>query len=412
VIVDLPVLDAPLNLSSDDYTLPTMRQSLAASTDFYSVAHRALGGPTRRSWRVWLIAGFDLLSNYIPLGSSWVHEEWHRAVMSRRGVSSFDDVYNFPLFSNLIAVSHETDEDLTRLKRDHPAEFVRLSAAGMEAQTEQNLELARRHFFDNQRTYDGILLAMNDLSVFGYLSSCASSRADATTDSQNNADGSDVSKRDFTGLDCTAWVYDLFRPNEPYAARGIHPSGVGFNRYIHYSDLTDEERSFLKRQVWLTVLNAADPFIFGFDHFVGDWDGIPYQWNARLAHYLTSFGYTVDADFFLNIENQKFLIQLQNGFNADTYFPGFSMEWREQRLPWDRWFMSHQLTLWNQPRGQYVKARDGDMMVAAGTRLMYQIGTDIFPYVGVEAKTPGWLAGNVFLDRGFSVWTGLRVGIF
>ncbi len=29
-------------------------------------------------------------------------------------------------------------------------------------------------------------------------------------------EGADVKRRDFVGLDFTAWVYDLFRPDEPY----------------------------------------------------------------------------------------------------------------------------------------------------------------------------------------------------
>ena len=49
-------------------------------------------------------------------------------------------------------------------------------------------------------------------------------RADKFT-IKSNLEERNIAKRDFVGLDCNAWVYDLFRPNEPYELRGIHPIG-------------------------------------------------------------------------------------------------------------------------------------------------------------------------------------------
>src|SRR5262249_30206884 len=91
VLLDFHAVETPLNFGAHDYTLPTMQQSLDASTDFYAVTHRALGGDWRHHrWRIWLVTGEDVLMNWFPLGSSWMHEEWHRAVMSNRGISSFN----------------------------------------------------------------------------------------------------------------------------------------------------------------------------------------------------------------------------------------------------------------------------------------------------------------------------------
>jgi hypothetical protein len=412
VELDFPVIDAPFNFLGNGYLAPSMRQSLAVSTDFYEATHRALTGPDPNpKWRIWLVAGFDLLSEYIPFGSAWAHEEWHRAVMSRRGISSYDDIYGFPIGASVISVSHVADEDLIRLKHDYPAEQARLSAAGMEAQIEQNWLMDRHHFFQDRYTYDHILMAVNDISVSAYLFECASSGGDRTTDQQNQADGADISKRDFTGLDCTAWVYDLFRPNEPYAARGTHPSGVGINRYIHYSDLSPEERRFLRLQGYLSVLNLADPYLIRIDRFHGAWFGRSVEWNARLSHELTSFGYTVDAGLFLRWADRQFLLRLHNGFNDVAYFPGFTLEWVDQPVGHGFSLTSH-ATLWNQPQGQYVLAKGGSLLAAGGVELDLRLNHDTRPYVGIEAKTPGWLAGNVFLDRDLTVWTGIKVGIF
>jgi len=411
--LDFPLLDAPFNFTGPGFTAPSMRQSMALSTDYYLTLHRALGGPSGSPrWRRWLVVGGDVISNWAPLGSGWLHEEWHRSVMSRRGISSRNDMNQFPIGREIIAVSHVTDEDLVRLKRDHPEEQVRLSSAGMESQIAQNLEMDRLHFFHGAETYDRIQMMLNSTGVLFYMTTCASRGADSSTDDQNRSDGLNVPKRDFTGLDCTAWTYDLFRPDEPYTARGTHPSGVGLDRYIRYSDLNDQERSFLRKQMMFSFANLVDPFLLGYDRFqtrIADQD---VEWNAKLSHYLTSFGYTLDANLFLKWdESRQFLVQLHNGFNAQSYFPGVTVEWVEQPLPWDRLFLTHELTIWSQPRGQRVRSTQANTMVAGAERLIYKLG-NYAPYLGVEAKTPGWMAGNVYLDRNLSVWTGLLVKAF
>ena len=57
-----------------------------------------------------------------------------------------------------------------------------------------------------------------------YHSLCVNDELDTMMDEINARETTEAS-RDFTGPDCTAWVYDLRRPDEPYADRGTHPSG-------------------------------------------------------------------------------------------------------------------------------------------------------------------------------------------
>lgn len=410
VPLDVPVLDAPFNFLNDKtYVFPSMRQSAEWSTDFLQVGHRLIQGPRlqEQRYRIWGIVVFDLAMEWIPLGSSWMHEEFHRTTMSRRGIGSYNDVNRFPIGSELIAVSHVTDEDLVRFKRDHPAEFVRMSSAGMESQVVQNQIIDRRHFFDDARSFDRITQFMNAINVTMYLKTCGGRGADSSTDDQNVEDGANVSKRDFTGLDCTAWAYDLFRPNEPYATRGTHPSGVGLDRYIRYSDLDNREKSFLERQWILSLVNFADPQMYGIDEF----DTGKFSWNANLSHYITSFGYTVDANLMVKWMVHKFRFTLHSGFNNETYFPGMTLEWYEHPL-FERFNVTSSVTLWNQPNDQYVLSKRSETLVAGGVRLGYKYSEVLQPYIGVEGKTPGWIAGNVFLDRNVSVWTGLKAALF
>lgn len=412
--VDLPVLDYPFMTST--YPFPSMGQSEALSTDFYFLAHRSLesafSDPGQKTMGVVSIIGFDILSNWIPPGRGWMHESWHQAVMRRRNINSFNDMNTIPIGKELIAVSHVEDNDLVQLKRDHPEEQVRLSSAGMESQVYQNIQIEKKHFFAGVRGFDQGILWMNASSVTGYLSTCASDQADSSTDSQNRDDGSDIGKRDFTGLDCTAWVYDLFRPDEPYTARGTHPSGRGINRYIKHSQLSDSEKAFLNKQVVFSLMNFFDPYLIGFEGFHGKWLDQEFAWNARMSHYLTSFGYTIDANLFLKTADRMYLLQMHNGFNQATYFPGLTLAQIDMALPWDRFFLTPQLTVWPQPSGQRYDRRTSDVLAAAQMKLSYQADENLRYYVDFVGKTRGWMAGNVYIEDNVSAILGVSTDLF
>ena len=90
-----------------------------------------------------------------------------------------------------------------------------------------------------------------------------STEVDELTDEFNPKEGRNIGARDFMGHDFTAWVYDRHPPRETYQERGIHPSGVRLNRYIKFSDLTFDERTFWRRQARLQWLNLLDPYLIG-----------------------------------------------------------------------------------------------------------------------------------------------------
>jgi hypothetical protein len=408
LVIDVPLLDVPFNFQHD-VNYPSMRQAMLVSTDFYQGAHKLMQGDDDfpRLGRRLLILGFDYVSTWLPPSSAWMHEEWHRSVMTTRQIKSYNDVYNLNFFSDAIAVSHVTDADLTRLKRDHPADSVRLSAAGIESEAEQNFLIERRHFFDDVSTWDQGVLWLNYLNNYSYISNCASPDSDTFTADEIRDEGSNVPKRDFTGLDCDGWVYDLFRPDEPYAARGVHPSGTGIDRYRSWSDLSAEEQRFLKRQRTLNLLNFVDPFLFGISAFGSSQDGEPLLWNATLRHHLTSFGYTIDVNVFLKKPAQSWLFTLHNQFNAVRYFPGFTAERIGMDLPWPHLQLSTRLSLWTQPKDQRVKSASGLAGGLLGLTLTRDLSANAQAYLGLDAKSRGLVAGNPYLDANVCGITGL-----
>jgi len=410
-LFDIPLLDAPYNFS-DAYTAPSMQQSLLWTKDVYQLAHQQLEQTfsDRPGWRVASVIGFDVLMTWLPLGDSWLHEEWHRAVLSRRGIHSYNDVYNLPLFADAISVSHVSDADLTQLKQDHPAEFVRLSAAGIEAQYEFNQELEKDMFFSGVRNANRFLLWMNALNSIAYLDTCAGKDSDTLTAEFNIQDGANVPKRDFTGLDCNAWVYDLQRPNEPYTQRGVHPSGIGVDRYISWSDLTAPERSYLRRQRNLSFINLIDPFLFRINSSVAEnpLDGTLLRWNATLRHHLTSFGYSIDANLFLHTKSFDALAVVHNYHNERHAFPGFSIEIR--RFPLEVFsiplHVSTTAAVWHQPEQQRFDTQNSTLGGQLAVRLDFPLQNSWELYAQTDWKTSGWVAGNVYLEANSS----LRIG--
>ena len=412
--LSLPLLDLPYN-TQDGFRAPSMQQSLAISSSFYEATHLTLErafGERKKLGRTAVVL-FDLFSTVglaLPFGDVWLHEEFHRAVMGNRGIDSYNDVYDFQPFADAIAVSHVKDEDLIRLKRDHPADQVRLNAAGAEGELALVQRLQKQHFFGGSRAWHTPLYLLVKVGSYGYIASGVDDKINADTDEMNAEDGADVDKRDFTGHDFVAWMYDLSRPDEPYSSRGVHPSGVGINRYRRPSDLTPDERSFLKKQGNLALINFLDPNLVNFDEFRTTVSGRPLAWNITASHFLTSFGYTIDANLFLRTETRKMFIVLHAYQNNEQTFPGAEVELidHELRVMGKDLRISPRISLWLQPENQRFRQSEGIAGGLAAVRVAMPLRDRYGAFVEIEGKTDGWVAGNVSLDSDLS----LRFGLF
>ncbi len=413
-VLELPLADYPYNWT-DEYRAPSMRQSLELSKDFYQLAHHELDQTftNHPAWRFVTTSIFDVLAIWLPPGSAWVHEEWHRAVMGRRGIDSYNDVYDFKIFAESISVSEVRDEDLIRLKREHPADMIRLHSAGNEAQLELGLALDKDMFFRQTRAWNTIVRWDNYASPIAYMSLCASPEANTTTQEFLAKENTDISERDFTGLDCTAWVYDLFRPTEPYEARGMHPSGVGIDRYIQYRDLSTAEKDYLRLQYHLSYLNLLNPMLFEFRGFnaTSPWNKQPITWNASVQHHLTSFGFTVDAHLFWRDAGNNLLLTAHNYFNKTHYFPGIDLEILDYpyTLGGRHSPLTLQLGVWSQPRDHGFTTAQGQLGGHAGLRIALPMSRHVLPYLELHAKSAGWQAGDVYLEKAFESRLGLRI---
>ena len=414
-VLSFPIADMP-DLAEGAYGFPTWGQSIQLTKSQYQASHRLIAeyahrkfdGDEKQVAGATISAGLlhELAVGWLPLARAWAHEEGHRSVMDRRGVDSFNDVYLLNPFRSAIYVSHVRDADLVRLKDEHPADQVRLAAAGWETEWVLTRELEKEAFFlDAPVWLDWATLISNATSTVGYLWVCSEPVFDRFTDESNEADGRSVPKRDALGLDCTAWVYDLHRPDEPYAARGEHPSGVGVDRYIKFGDLSADEQRLMRKVRWLSLLTFADPFLFLQPELISG----ERRATSRFAFFATSYGYTIDQDFFVSQRRVNVLFTWHHQFNEDRYFPGFDLELWRHPLPFGRRpaYVTVGASAWLQPANQ--RWDDGEH--ARGGRMWAGLAVPVWDRMELQlegaTKSRGWVAGDAHLDAETSFRAGL-----
>ena len=416
--LDVTLMDAPYNVSHGGRA-PSMRQSLDLTVGAHELAHGAIErafGSRRRLGR-WTTVLFDLVTTSIiplPLSDVWLHEEFHRAQMGRRGIDSFDDVYRFDFAASAIYVSHVRDEDIVALKASHPAEWVRVSSAGAEGETMLVRELETRSFRGHGRGWHVPLYWFAKMSTSLYVASSTWPEGDADTDEMNAADGSDIARRDFTGHDFLAWVYDLHRPTEPYTARGTHPSGVGIDRYVKLADLTAEERRFIHRQGRLQLLNFADPFLVGWEGVrLGGKGGEALTATASLSHFLTASGYAVDATVLLKRGGGAAQVIAHAYVNDARTLPGVEATVfdRPARLAGRPVELTPRVALWLQPRGLSFRTSDAAPGGLISLRARSGGAARLRAFLELEAKTAGWVAGSPYLDAGVALRSGITTSL-
>jgi hypothetical protein len=411
VRIDLPILDAPFNVAHG-LRAPSMAQSLAITESFYELAHPAI----ERAWGDHhVLSGislvlFDTFGSLLPGGDGWVHEEYHRAVLANRGVGSFDDIYYMNLVADVVNVSHVKDADLIRFKAEHPADIVRAAAAGIEGENMLIRGLEKNRFFQGSRANNVPLYWLSKINSLWYVASGVSSDADSLTDSANMTDGADVPKRDWVGHDFTAWVHDLHRPTEPYEARGVHPSGVGIDRYIKASDLTTEEHDFLAREGLLQAINFLDPNLFAFSGITvrNPWSGADLRVNASASHYLTSFGHTIDVNLFMKQDATNLFVVMHRYTNGARSFLGVEGQLLDAPITIGGVALdvSPRVALWLQPDAQAFRSTSAQPGALVSLRVRPVSNSRIATFVELEGKTAGWVAGNVHLDRNVSIRLG------
>ena len=430
IVLDYPFLDYPflnksINLSGlkGMFTDPSMSQSINISVSLNNYKRESLfrlkeQSPFVRKNYSTIVCIADFITFLpIPLTSGWMHEEFHRAVLAKHGIGSYNDMNDLPITKTLVNVSHITDENLSRLKNESPQDMIRLSEAGIEGQYLMSNKINNEAFFSNTKSISFTPLFSNLNSLLYVLICSNKSYSDKIIDQETNSEGSDITKRDAVGLDFLSYTYDLFRPNEPYQNRGIHSSGIGINRYIKYSQLTSEEQSYLLGQGLLQFINLLNPISLMLTSYkLGtEKDGSVTRGNLYFNHWLTSFGYDISTTGLLQYHTNNFAFTLHNYVNKNQWMPGIELETFDYllgknviKVPIP---VTARIMAWLQPQNQLFFSPKSQLGGLIEAKIQYPLLKSIYPYISVTAKTNGWVAGNVYLESNISGSLGLRVNL-
>jgi len=419
IYLDIPLLDMPYQTqvasatgnAMTAITNQSMATTLGLSEDFHvasNLAVRELCG--NRKFARFAIWGWDFLSDFLPFGSGWCHEEYHRAVMGYRGVESFDEIWKCQLFASTVSVSHETDEAMAALHDNHINDFIRMNSAGLEAQTHLVQRLQQNDFFYHRHLSNSFSYWMNVLNTQGYIEACSEVETDKDI-AEMNAKEPNIKQRDFTGMDLSAWSYELHHPGVKYVERGTHPSGNGIDRYITSDQIGDEGLSYLKKQAKREWLNCISPMMIGINRIrlantqEGKWYG-----NFAVRHYLTHFGDDISVDLYLEAPKFKLIAAPHIYSNNAGRFAGFEVSVIDQPFCNGKMLVSATGKVWSQPEGFY--ATEGKLGGMVKADVSYRLGNRWLSYMELSGKSAGWQQGEVHLDGSFSCRAGLRWLIF
>lgn len=386
--IDFPLFEHPF-ISNSGFKNLSMEQSMKFTKSFYYSAHFGIEqgglkylGKNGKLWSRFIISFIDFAP--LPLSNTWMHEEWHRSVLSVNGFASKNSHWQG-------MVTKVNDEDLVALKKKSPADMVREATSGNEAHYEFVIELEKDQFLSNVRNWNYSLYWGSYIVNSAYLMTSVHSKKGLK--SFKNGENENILKRDVNGYDAINAVYDLFKPNEPYELRGEHPSGVGIDRYVEFEDLTNEEKRYLKLQTGLSFLNFIDPNLIGI-HGIGKRN----EWNITLRHHMTSFGFMISPNVFFKHHNFGIVLSPQLYRNNKDNFFGVNAEFRKD-------WIKLKASIWTQPENQSFfesKSLLGGML---GLSASYPI-KNFRPYLELNSKSEGWVAGNPYLSKNVSARFG------
>lgn len=432
--LDLTLIDAPYQNDASQsvnngkisisgylqgYANPSMSQALSVTTSMYNSAHYGidkaffkneieLEGKRKLLYLMSLFAT-DYVLVYAPGGDGWLHEEFHRAVLTRNQVNSFNDMNTFPIGAEAVSVNSVLDEDLVRFKREKPYDFIRMHVAGIEGEYLLIDKLQKENFFYEQNRSHEFMYLLTTINAISYVAGSASSNfVDKLTDKMN-AEEAKIKDRDFTGIDFTAWAYDLFNPSEEYNKRGLHPLGNGIDRYIKVEDLSKDAHYYLKKQARRSFLNLLSTSLFYRNTVVLN---DKYVYNVYLRHLLTSFGDDISFNYMLMGQGNRFVFKYHHASNYIRFFPALEAEWFEKyyKIGNINLLFTPKLLVGVQPLKQSFTTKKSAFLGNASCRIEL-LSNKIQPWVELDAKTEGWVAGNPYLEKNFSFKMGVSMRV-
>ncbi len=364
----------------------TMRQFDEDFLSGYRLYSRQMGNyfSPRLNYLIQAVTSFAI---FIPL----THEEGHRSVLVSRNIGSVSQ----PFFMSRRGgyIEGVTDNSLKRLRDTDFPDFARLYTSGLESDYMLTHREETLFAFEKVKFNDLIVeyLMRKAMMLQYYLIGFIKYDVDKTEE-PNELD------RDIVGNDVYGIARHLFRP------------AMTFQRYTRYSDLTQEEVSYVRKLGYRSLLNLLNLNVIGISN-------IRLSNNLRInfgmGHAMGPFGDFTDEKLWV-VYNNKWLVEayVREFENRHHSFLAGGIGLKNYPVS-DRFVTSLNLHFWNQPVNLSFndsESRFGGAVEWVGRYFfltkprLQQKGISID--LGLSYKTAGFLPEEVKMQKHL----GMRIG--
>ncbi|WP_242203384.1 cysteine peptidase family C39 domain-containing protein [Aestuariivivens insulae] len=319
------------------------------------------------------------------LGLIITHEEGHRSVLTNLEIGSINQPFSF--FKGVAYVKGVTDETLINLRQNRFQDYIRLHTGGLEAdysitnKTESLIALEVEEY-DNLK----IDYIVHKLSHIGYFLTALIPKLSPNLKEEDNE-----FERDIVG-------HDIFG-----AIRHLHRPEMKFYRYTNYDDLTKEERKFVNKVSFLSLLNLANPMVFGKNNFEINKS---LKINAGLGYTLAPFGGFIDENLWLIYKDKiKIHSYIRQFHNKDNWFLGGGLNVLNYSFYREKLLLNFGMHFWSQPIELSFIEKNGNFGYGGNINLGYKIYNtlnnkqSIYLNTGLSYKEAGFIPEYASLDK-------------
>ena len=254
------------------------------------------------------------------------HEEGHRSILTGQNIGSISQ----PYFNKYGAayVKGVTDITLENLRNNDLPTYIRLHTAGLESDymLTKRVETLGSFEQDDFKNFKWEYWIRKFAILQYYVPGLFKFEIDL--DEEN-----DELKRDIVGHDLYGATRHLFRPT------------MDFYRYTRYADLTEEERRFVNRIGYRSLLNLLNPLIIGKNNFKFN---ATTKFNIGMGYTMTPFGDFIDENIWIKHKGLNIGFYARQFQNKENWFNGFGLSINDYQI-----FQKISVTLsghfWKQP---------------------------------------------------------------
>ncbi len=364
----------------------TMRQVNQSYLSVYRLFARGIYSATQNESVAEMIQISLQALFFLPL----THEEGHRSILTVNNIGSISQ----PYFNKYGAayVKGVTDQTLINLRDNDLPSYIRLHSGGLESDymLTNRMETLGSFEKDNFKYYK-FEYWLRKMTILQYYVTGLFGFEVELEEEENEL------KRDIVGYDTYGAARHLFRPD------------MDFYRYTKYAELTGEERKYVHRMGYRSLLNLLNPLMLGMGNFKVSDD---LKMNVGMGYTMAPFGDFIDENIWIKYKDLNIHGYARQFQNRSNWFNGFGIRVIDFRLH-KKMYTNISGHYWSQPEDYDFNTSDSFSGGAIDVDFKYfffnnhNSRTKGFSIdLGMIYKTEGFLPEELYFKEHF----GLRFG--